>query len=109
MAGVALAEELKVVLPRSVSFNTWAGLTVGRRGDGLAAHKELQCFLSSREDLVRLDVRTEKYMRAIMEVLVHECGWGGVVRCHNWSEVGHILAQLCDEVHWFLWIRCRGQ
>jgi hypothetical protein len=30
---------------------------VGRHGDGLAAHKELQHFLSEREDLVRATVR----------------------------------------------------
>jgi hypothetical protein len=30
---------------------------VGRHGDRLAAHKELQCFLSPREDLVGAAVR----------------------------------------------------
>jgi hypothetical protein len=89
---------------------------VGRHGDRLAVHKELQCFLSPREDLVGAAVRglqslaccalTEKDMRAVMEVLVHECGRGGVVRCRNWSEAGHMTAQLCDEMHWD---RCRGQ
>jgi hypothetical protein len=80
MSGVAVAKGLNIVLPQSVSFNTQAG----RQGDGLAAHKELQCFLSPREGLVGATVRglqspaccvlTEKDMRAVMEVLVHECG-----------------------------------
>jgi hypothetical protein len=47
-----------------------------------------------------------KDMRAVMEVLVQECGWGGVARCRNWSVTGRMLAQLSDEVRWF---RCRGQ
>jgi hypothetical protein len=57
---------------------------VGRHGDGLAAHKKLQCFLSPREHAVRAAVRglqspaccvlTEKDMHAVMEVLVHESG-----------------------------------
>jgi hypothetical protein len=81
---------------------------VGRYGDGLAAHKELQCFLSPRKDLVGAAVRglqspaccvlKEKDMPSVVEVLVLECGWGGVVRCRNWSEAGHMLAQLYDEV-----------
>jgi hypothetical protein len=48
-------------------------------------------------------------MHAVMEVLVYECGWREVVRCQNWSEAGHMLAQLCDEVLWFHWVCCRGQ
>jgi hypothetical protein len=57
---------------------------VGRHGDILAAHKELKCFLSPREDLVAAAVKglqspaccvlTEKDMPAVMQVLVHECG-----------------------------------
>jgi hypothetical protein len=120
MAGVALAEELKVVLP-AVGLLQHVGLLdpVDRHSDALASHKELQCIPSTREDLVGAAVRglqspeccvlTEKYMRLVMEVLVHECGWGGVVGCRNWSEVGHVLSQLCDEMSWFQWVRCRGQ
>jgi hypothetical protein len=58
---------------------------IGRHGDRLAAHKELQRFLSPREDPAGAAVRglkspaccvlAEKDMRAIMEVLVHEYGW----------------------------------
>jgi hypothetical protein len=119
VAGVALADELKVVLPQSDSPNTGWLDPVGRHGDGLTAHKELQCFPSPRMDLVGAAVRglqspaccvlTEKDMRAVMEVLVHECGWGGVARCRNWSEAGRMLTSLCYEVLWFYWVGCRGQ
>jgi hypothetical protein len=57
---------------------------VGRHGDGLSAHKELQWFLSPREDVVEVAVRglqspaccvlMVKDLRAVMEVLVHESG-----------------------------------
>jgi hypothetical protein len=57
--------------------------SVGRHDDGLAAHKELQCFLSSREALVGAAVRglqnparcvlKEKDVRAVKEVFMHEC------------------------------------
>jgi hypothetical protein len=43
----------------------------------------------------------EKDVLAVVEVLVHECGWGGMAHCRNWSEASHVLAQLCDGVHWF--------
>jgi hypothetical protein len=48
-------------------------------------------------------------MPAVMVVLVHDCGWGGVVRCGKLYEAGHMMAQLCDKVRWFHWVRCRGQ
>jgi hypothetical protein len=83
MAGVALANGLKIVLA-TVGLLQHVGWLdpVGRNGDGLAAHMELQCFLCPREDLVRAAVRglpsptccalTEKDVHAVMEVLVHE-------------------------------------
>jgi hypothetical protein len=56
---------------------------IGRHGDRLAAHEELQRFLSPREDPVGAAVRglqspeccvlAEKDMLAIKEVCVHEC------------------------------------
>jgi hypothetical protein len=59
----------------------WLG-PVGKHCDGLATTKELQCFQSQRQNLVGAVVRglqspacsvpTEKYMRAVMEVLLQE-------------------------------------
>jgi hypothetical protein len=58
MAGVVLAEGLKVLLPQSSSFYIQTGFDpVGRHGDGLDANKELHCFLSPREDLVGAEVK----------------------------------------------------
>jgi hypothetical protein len=37
-------------------------------------------------------------VRALLEVAVHECNWRGVACCRNWSEAGHVLAQLNDEM-----------
>jgi hypothetical protein len=34
---------------------------------------------------------------ALLEVLVHECSLGGVASRRNWSEAGHVLAELGDE------------
>jgi hypothetical protein len=58
---------------------------IGRHSDRLTAHKELQRFLSPREDLVGAAVRglqspaccvlAEKDMCTVLEVLVYECGW----------------------------------
>jgi hypothetical protein len=55
-----------------------------RHSDRLAANKELQSFLSPREDLIRATIRglqspaycvlAEKYMLAIIEIRVHESG-----------------------------------
>jgi hypothetical protein len=67
-----------------VQHVTWLD-PIGRYGDRLAAHKELQRFLSPREDLVGVGVRglqspaccvlAEKDVCAVTEVLVNECGW----------------------------------
>jgi hypothetical protein len=87
---------------------------VGGYSDRSAAHKELQRFLSPREDLVGTAVRglqspvccvlAEKDVCAVTEVLVHECAWRGVACCWNWCEAGHVSAKLCDEVHcWSGW------
>jgi hypothetical protein len=58
---------------------------IGRHSDRLAAHKELQRFLSPREELVGAAQRVlqspaccvlaEKDMWIVLEVLVYECGW----------------------------------
>jgi hypothetical protein len=84
---------------------------VGRHGDGIAAHKEFHRLLSPREDLVGAALRglqspakcvlAEEDVRATVEVLVHEHFWGGVARCWNWSQAGHVSAELRDEVRWF--------
>jgi hypothetical protein len=51
--GLRWPEGLKVLRPQSISFDIQTGFDpVGRHGDGLHANKELQCFLSLREDLV---------------------------------------------------------
>jgi hypothetical protein len=52
-AGIVLAGELDVGLPWPGSSNTQSWLDpIGRYGDRLAAHKELQRFLLPRENLV---------------------------------------------------------
>jgi hypothetical protein len=76
---------------------------IGRYGDWFAAHKELQRFLSPRENLVRAGVRgfqspaccvlAEEDVRAVTEVLVHERGTG--------LRRAHVPAKLGDEVLWF--------
>jgi hypothetical protein len=48
----------------------------------------------------------EKDVRAVVEVLVHECSWGGVAHYRNCPKAVHVLAQLCDWVHW---VHYRGQ
>jgi hypothetical protein len=85
MSGVALAKGVENGAPTVglVQHVGWLD-PVGRHSDGLAAHKELQCFLSPPEDLVEAAVRglqspaccvlMEKDMRAVMEVVVHKSG-----------------------------------
>jgi hypothetical protein len=51
----------------------------------------------------------EKDVCATAEVLVYERCWGGVARCPNWSQAGHVLAELRDEVRWFHWVGHRGR
>jgi hypothetical protein len=115
MSWVALAKGLKVVLPQSASFSmTLSADTV----TGLPRTRSCSVF-SFREDMIGEAVRglqssaccvlTEKDKRAVTEVLVHECGRGGAVRCRNWSEAGHMTAQLCHEMCWFHWVRCSGR
>jgi hypothetical protein len=48
-------------------------------------------------------------MRTLVEVVVHECSWGKVASCRNWSEAVHVLAELGNEVRWFPWLGCRSQ
>jgi hypothetical protein len=48
-------------------------------------------------------VLTEKDVHTLLEVAVHECRWGGAACCRNWSDAGHVLAELGDEV------RCQSQ
>jgi hypothetical protein len=83
---------------------------VGWYGDGPAAHQELQCFLSPWQDLVGAALGglqsparcflAKEDVYALLEAAVHECSRGGVVCCQNWSEAGHVLAELGDEVRW---------
>jgi hypothetical protein len=40
----------------------------------------------------------------LLEVVVHECSRGGVACCPNWSEAGHVLAELSDEMRWIHWV-----
>jgi hypothetical protein len=42
-------------------------------------------------------------MGAFLAVAVHECSQGGVACCWNWSEAGHMLAELGDEMSWIHW------
>jgi hypothetical protein len=37
-------------------------------------------------------------MRTFLMVTVNKCSWGGMACCWKWSEVGHVLAELGDEV-----------
>ena len=39
-------------------------------------------------------------MGALVEVALYKCRQGGVVCCWDWSEAGHVLEELSDEVHW---------
>jgi hypothetical protein len=41
---------------------------------------------------------TEEEVRTLLEVAVHECNRGVVACCQNWSEAGHVLAELDDKV-----------
>jgi hypothetical protein len=48
-------------------------------------------------------------MHAFVEVTVYECSQRGVT-CHlNWSEAGHVLVELGDEVGWIHWVGCQSQ
>jgi hypothetical protein len=40
---------------------------------------------------------------APLEIAVHECRRGGVACCRNWSEAGHVLVELGDEMRWIQW------
>jgi hypothetical protein len=40
---------------------------------------------------------------APLEITVHECRRGGVACCRDWSEAGHVLAELGDEMRWIHW------
>jgi hypothetical protein len=51
----------------------------------------------------------EEGVRKLLEVVVHECGQGGVACCQNWSEAVHVLAELGDKVRWFNWVGCQSQ
>lgn len=80
VVGVALAEVWKLVLPQSVPFKYVGRLDPSvQHVDGLTAHKKLQCSLSARgpgrSQSQACCVLTEKGMRAVVEVLAHECGW----------------------------------
>jgi hypothetical protein len=44
---------------------------------------------------------------ALLEVAVNEGSRGGMASCRNWSEAGHVLAKLGDEVCWIHWVGCQ--
>jgi hypothetical protein len=48
-------------------------------------------------------------MHALLEVTVHAYSWGDMACCQNWSEVGHVLAELGDVVCWIHWVVCWSQ
>jgi hypothetical protein len=39
---------------------------------------------------------------------LHEYSQGGVAGCWNWSEAGHVLAELGDEIRYIYWIGTRS-
>jgi hypothetical protein len=45
----------------------------------------------------------EEHVDALLKVAVHKSSQGGMVRCQNWSEVGHVLMELGDEMRWIHW------
>jgi hypothetical protein len=49
-------------------------------------------------------VLTEEDVLAFLEVTVHKYSQGGVACCWNWSEVGHVLAELGNQVRWIHWV-----
>jgi hypothetical protein len=87
---------------------------IGWHGDRPVMHEDLHCFLSPWQDLLGATVGgiqcsarcvlPEENMHALLEVAVHECIWGGMACCRNRFEVGHMLAELSDEVHWIHWV-----
>jgi hypothetical protein len=53
-------------------------------------------------------VLTEEDVGAFLKSTVHECSWGGMASCRNWSEVAHVLAELGDEKRWVHWVGTRS-
>jgi hypothetical protein len=51
----------------------------------------------------------EEDVCALLEVTVHKCSQGGVACSRNWSEEGHVLVELGDEVHWIHWFDYQSQ
>jgi hypothetical protein len=45
----------------------------------------------------------EEDVGELLEVAVHECSRGGMMYCQNWSEAGHMLEELGDEMRWIHW------
>jgi hypothetical protein len=86
--------------------------------DGPPAHEKLHCLLPPWQDLVGAAVGglqssaccipTEEDVGALLEVAVHECSRGGVTCCWNWSEAGHVVEELGDEMRWVHWVGSRS-
>jgi hypothetical protein len=53
-------------------------------------------------------VLAKEHMGALLEAAVHECSRGGVLGCWNWSEAGHVLAEVSDEKRCVHWVGTRG-
>jgi hypothetical protein len=51
----------------------------------------------------------EEDMYTLLEVAVHECSRGDMACCRDWSEAGHMLAELGDEVRWMYWVGGQSQ
>jgi hypothetical protein len=51
----------------------------------------------------------EEDVFAFLEVAVHEYSGGGVTCYRNWSQAGHVLMELGDEVRWIEWVGCWSQ
>jgi hypothetical protein len=54
-------------------------------------------------------VLTQKDVRTLVAVVVHDCSQRGVAYIRDWSQAGHVLGELADEMRCFHWVRCRSQ
>jgi hypothetical protein len=54
-------------------------------------------------------VLTEEDVGALIEVAVYECSRGDVACCRYWTEAGHVLAELGDEMRWIHWVGRQSQ
>jgi hypothetical protein len=76
-------------------------------------HRDLRYFLSVTGPGKGLQCSAscfllEEDVHALLKVAVHKCNRGGVACCRNRSEVGHMLAELGDEVCRIHWVGSRS-